>query len=192
MTTLHIDSSANLTGSNSRKLGHYLAAKLDKPTVYRDLASTPVSLPSAEDLMAFKDGTDNGNTSLSNFVELSNTLINELKQADTLVIGASMYNFSVSSYLKLWIDAICVGGKTFHYTEQGPQGLCKIEKAYIITATGGTPVGSSYDHCSTYIEQVCRFIGVKEIHHIDASGSKGSQAEVLSDGERQIDALLAK
>ncbi|WP_299975462.1 NAD(P)H-dependent oxidoreductase [uncultured Pseudoteredinibacter sp.] len=192
MTTLHIDSSANLTGSNSRKLGQYLAAKLDKPTVYRDLVSNPVSLPSAEDLMAFKDGTDNGNASLSNFVELSNTLINELKQADTLVIGASMYNFSVSSYLKLWIDAICVAGKTFHYTEQGPQGLCNIEKAYIITVTGGTPVGSSYDHCSSYIEQVCRFIGVKEIYHIDASGSKGSQAEVLSDGERQIDALLAK
>ncbi|WP_299768826.1 NAD(P)H-dependent oxidoreductase [uncultured Pseudoteredinibacter sp.] len=192
MTALHIDSSANLTGSNSRKLGQYLAAKLDKPTVYRDLVSNPVSLPSAEDLMAFKDGTDNGNTSLSSFVGLSNNLIAELKQADTLIIGASMYNFSVSSYLKLWIDAICVAGKTFHYTEQGPQGLCNIEKAYIITATGGTPVGSSYDHCSTYIEQVCRFIGVKEIHHIDASGSKGSQAEVLSDGERQIDALLAK
>ncbi len=189
MTILHIDSSAQLDNSNSRQLGQYLVQKLAQTSVHRDLAQNPPLVPSAEDLMDFKDGTQAERSSLQAYYQQSEQFIAELKNADTLIIGAGMYNFSVPAYLKLWIVAICRAGETFQYTAEGPQGLSGIEKAYIITATGGTPVGSPYDFCSNYLEQICRFIGVKEIHHIDASGSKGNQDAILTAGREQIDKL---
>ncbi|GAA6152598.1 FMN-dependent NADH-azoreductase [Pseudoteredinibacter isoporae] len=191
MTTLHIDSSAQFDNSNSRQLGQYLVEKLAQASTHRDLAQNPPLVPSAEDLMDFKDGNDVPRESLQAFYRQSEAYIAELKSADTLVIGAGMYNFSVPAYLKLWIDAICRAGETFRYTAEGPEGLTGIKKAYIITATGGTPVGSDYDFCSRYLEQVCGFLGIQEIHHIDASGSKGDQAAILASGREQIDQLLA-
>ncbi|MBB6521528.1 FMN-dependent NADH-azoreductase [Pseudoteredinibacter isoporae] len=192
MTILHIDSSAQLDNSNSRQLGQYLVQKLAQTAVHRDLAQKPPLVPSAEDLMDFKDGKTAPRDSLEAYYQQSEEFILELKAADVLVIGAGMYNFSVPAYLKLWIDAICRAGETFRYTSEGPEGLSGIKTAYIITATGGTPVGSPYDFCSGYLEQVCRFIGVKDIHHIDASGSKGSQDAILAAGREDIDQLLSK
>jgi FMN-dependent NADH-azoreductase len=122
---------------------------------------------------------------------LSNQLVQELKTADTLVIGAPMYNFGIAASLKQWIDAICRAGVSFKYSSQGPVGLLNIKRAYIITGSGGTPVGSDMDFVSVYLAKICSFIGVEEILHIDASGSKGTPEQIIEWGKQQVDALVS-
>lgn len=190
MTVLKIDSSARLTGSNSRQLTQYLVDKLGEPVVNRDLIRAPLPLVSAEDLMGVHGSRDDPRISLQEHLALSDTLIKELMAADTLVLGVALYNFTVPAVLKQWVDYICRAGVTFKYGAQGPEGLTGIKRAYIVTATGGTPVGSAMDFGSGYMELICRFIGVKEIFHIDASGSKGAPQEIIDSGQRQIDTLL--
>ena len=107
------------------------------------------------------------------------------------MLGAPMYNFGIPATLKHWIDAICRAGVSFKYTDQGPVGLLGVTRAYIITSSGGTPIGGEMDFASRYLENICRFIGIEEVFHIDASGSKGAPEQVIAQGKRQIDQLLS-
>jgi FMN-dependent NADH-azoreductase len=191
MSILHIDSSARLTGSNTRIIGQYLVNSLNTTVVHRDLAVHPLPPITAEDLMGVHGSSNDQRDSLHTHLALSDQLIQELKDADTLVIGAAMYNFGIPASLKQWIDAICRAGVSFKYTDQGPVGLLNIKRAFIITATGGTPVGSSMDFASGYLAQICSFIGVEEVLHIDASGSKGSPEQIIESGKQQVDNLLS-
>lgn len=190
MSILHIDSSARLTASNTRIIGQYLVNELNAGVVHRDLAVNPLPPISAQDLMGVHGSSDDQRDSLHSHLALSDQLIQELKDADTLVIGAAMYNFGIPASLKQWIDAICRAGVSFKYTEQGPVGLLNIKRAFIITATGGTPVGSDMDFASDYLAHICSFIGVKEVVHIDAGGSKGSPEKIIESGKQQIDSFL--
>jgi FMN-dependent NADH-azoreductase len=190
MSILHIDSSARLTGSNTRIIGQYLVNELNATVVHRDLALNPLPAISAEDLMGVHGSSDAQRDSLHSHLALSDQLIQELKEADTLVIGAAMYNFGIPASLKQWIDAICRAGVSFKYTDKGPVGLLNIKRAFIITATGGTPVGSKMDFASDYLAHICSFIGVKEVVHIDASGSKGSPEKIIESGKQQIDSFF--
>ncbi|MBV1871770.1 MAG: NAD(P)H-dependent oxidoreductase [Gammaproteobacteria bacterium] len=192
MSVLQIHSSARLEGSNTRILSQYLVESLGQPVVSRDLAQQPLPSISAEDLIDIHASAEHSQPSFQQQLALSNQLIDELKEANTLVLGAPMYNFGIPASLKQWIDAICRAGVSFNYTEQGPVGLLGIQRAFIITATGGTPIGSEMDFASRYLEHICRFIGINEVSHIDASGSKGSPEQVIAQGKQQIDnALLA-
>jgi FMN-dependent NADH-azoreductase len=191
MTVLHINSSARLENSNTRIIGQYLVDALGEPVVSRDLAQQPLPPISAEDLVAVHGSNDSQRASLQRQLTLSDQLIDELKRADTLVLGAPMYNFGIPASLKQWIDAICRAGVSFKYTEQGPVGLLGIKRAFIITATGGTPIGSEMDFASRYLEHICRFIGITEVFHIDASGSKGTPEQVIAQGKQQVDALVS-
>lgn len=190
MTILHINSSAKVDHSNTRIIGQYLVDTLAEPVVSRDLAQQPLPPISAEDLVAVHGSLDSDRASAQTQMTLSETLIDELKSANTLVIAAPMYNFGIPASLKQWIDAICRAGVSFKYTEQGPVGLLGIKRAFIITASGGTPIGSELDFASGYLEHICRFIGVEEVFHIHASGSKGTPEEVILQGKQQVDALL--
>lgn len=190
MSILHIDSSARLTASNTRIIGQYLVNELNAGVVHRDLAVNPLPPISAQDLMGVHGSSDDQRDSLHSHLALSDQLIQELKDADTLVIGAAMYNFGIAASLKQWIDAICRAGVSFKYTDKGPIGLLNIKRAFIITATGGTPVGSDMDFASDYLAHICSFIGVKEVVHIEASGSKGSPEKIIESGKQQIDSFL--
>ena len=190
MSILHINSSARQDHSNTRIIGQYLVESLAEPVVSRDLAQQPLPSISAEDLIAVHGSLDGERESLQTQLALSDQLIDELRIADTLVIGAPMYNFGIPASLKQWIDAICRAGVSFKYTEQGPVGLLGVKRAFIITASGGTPIGSDMDFASRYLEHICRFIGIDEVYHIDASGSKGTPEQVIARGKQQIDALL--
>ena len=191
MTVLHINSSARLNHSNTRMIGHYLVDALGEPVVSRDLAQQALPPISAEDLIAVHGSSDNQSDSLQAQLTLSQQLIDELKNAETLVLGAPMYNFGIPASLKQWIDAICLAGVSFKYTEQGPVGLLNVRRAFIITATGGTPIGSEVDFASRYLEHICGFLGIPEVFHIDASGSKGTPEQVITQGKQQVDELLA-
>jgi FMN-dependent NADH-azoreductase len=190
MTILHINSSARQKQSSTRIIGQYLVDALAEPVVSRDLVQQVLPPISAEDLIAVHGSSDGERASLQTQLALSELLIDELKNDDTLVIGAPMYNFGIPASLKQWIDSVCRAGVSFKYTEQGPVGLLGIKRAFIITASGGTPIGSELDFASRYLEHICRFIGIGEISHIDASGSKGTPEQVIHQGKKQVDALI--
>lgn len=191
MSVLHIDSSARLEGSNTRIIGQYLVNALKTEVVHRDLAMNPLPPISAEDLMGVHGSSDDSRDSLNTHLAISEQLIQELRDADTLVIGAPMYNFAIAASLKHWIDAICRAGVSFKYTEQGPVGLLNIQRVFIITGTGGTPVGSQMDFVSGYLTHIFGFLGVKDIFQIDASGSKGSPQQIIDSGKQRVDELLS-
>lgn len=190
MTVLHIDSSARLNNSNTRIIGQYLVGALKQPSIHRDLAQQPLPPITAEDLMGVHASSDSERANLKDQLRLSDQLISELRDADTLVLGVPMYNFGIPASLKQWIDAICRAGVSFKYTEQGPIGLLGVKRAFIITASGGTPIGSDMDFASPYLEHICKFIGINDVFHIDASGSKGSPEQVIAEGKRQVNSLL--
>lgn len=190
MSILHINSSARLKHSNTRIIGQYLIDELAEPVVSRDLVQQILPPISAEDLIAVHGSFDGERASLQTQLALSEQLIDELRNADTLIIGAPMYNFGIPASLKQWIDSICRAGVSFKYTEQGPVGLLGVKQAFIITASGGTPIGSELDFASRYLEHICRFIGITEVFHIAASGSKGTPEQIIDQGKQQVDALI--
>jgi len=192
MSVLRIDASARLEGSNSRTLTQYLVECLGEAVVERDLAQQPLPLISAEDLIDLHASSDHSRKSLQRQLSLSNQLIDELVAANDVVFGVPMYNFGIPSSLKQWIDYICRAGITFKYGENGPVGLTAIKRAFIVTSSGGAPIGSAMDHASRYLEHICRFIGVETVIHIDASGSKGTPEEVILQGKQQIDQVLSE
>jgi len=111
--------------------------------------------------------------------------------ADVWVIGAPIYNFSVPASLKAWIDQIARARLTFHYTDQGPKGLLSGKKVYILTATGGTEVGSAIDFATPWLKFVLGFLGVSDIELIAADRMMRGDAARQAAVER-IDQLLAR
>lgn len=190
MTVLHINSSARLNNSNSRTIGQYLVDKMSQPVIDRDLARDPLPPISAEDLIGVHGSSDSERASLKAQLSLSDGLIDELRLADTLVLAAPMYNFGIPASLKQWIDAICRAGVSFKYTDKGPVGLLGVERAVIITSSGGTPIGGEMDFSSRYLEAICGFIGIQDVFHIDASGSKRNPEQVIAEGKKRVDDLL--
>ena len=122
MTVLKIDSSARVEGTNSRIITDYLVQQLGQPVIERDLVKNPLPPMSPQDLVGVHGSHKDDRASLQQHLAISNELIAELQQADTLVLGVAMYNFSVPAYLKQWIDYVCRAGVSFRYTDIGPEG----------------------------------------------------------------------
>lgn len=198
MTILHIDTSANFDSSNSRTISDYIVEKLidtglsSDTVIRRDIAKQLLPQISAQDLVDLHSSSESDRPSLKAHFDLSQDLITELKTSDTLVIGVPMYNFGVPVVLKQWIDYIARAGQTFKYTEQGPVGLSGVKQAYVVIASGGTPVGSPMDHISPYMKTVLGFIGVEAVHIIDAAGSKGATEKVIAEAKAQVDQIFSQ
>ena len=147
MTILHIDSSITGDQSASRTITRSIVEQLtDSDVIYRDLVSEP--LPHLT-LDAFADSS----------------VLDEFLASDTVVIGAPMYNFTLPTQLKAWLDRILVAGKTFRYTETGPEGLAGGKRVIVALARGGFyDAGSpaaSLEHLETYLRGVFNFIGIE-------------------------------
>ena len=192
MSILRIDSSARLESANSRIIGDYLVQQLGQPVIERDLVKNPLPPMSPQDLVGVHGSHEDDRASLRQHLAISKELIDELRQADTLVLCVAMYNFSVPAYLKQWIDYICRAGVSFRYTKNGPEGLTGVKRAFIVTASGGTPIGGDWDFASRYLDHVCRFLGIDDVVHFDASGSKGSPDVVIAAARQQVDTWLAQ
>jgi FMN-dependent NADH-azoreductase len=151
VTILHIDASINGENSASRAISRSIVDQLTierggDDVVYRDLAADP--LP---------------HLTLSAFADTS--VLDEFLAADTVVIGAPMYNFTLPTQLKAWIDRIVLAGKTFRYTENGPEGLAKGKRVIIGLARGGfynegSPA-AALEHLESYLSGVFNFIGIQ-------------------------------
>lgn len=120
----------------------------------------------------------------------SDTLVNELQEADIIVIGLAIYNFSVPAAFKAWIDQIVRSKVTFRYTENGPEGLLENKKAYVVIASGGTQMDSDIDFFSAYVRHILDFIGIKDVAFIDSSGIGQAQAKVLTQAHKTIEAII--
>ncbi|KQW88513.1 FMN-dependent NADH-azoreductase [Massilia sp. Root418] len=199
---LYINSSVRNSGSLSRQLSAEFIAKWKAANpadtiVERDLAANPVPHLTEQMMGAFFTPAEARNADQAYTVKTSDTLVAEVQAADVIVIGAPMYNFSVSSTLKAWIDHIARAGVTFKYTETGPVGQLTGKKVYVFTATGGVyseGPGAAYDHLSTYLRAVLGFLGLTDITFVQAEGvALGEQAvaDTLAKSRQSIDQLVA-
>ena len=100
----------------------------------------------------------------------SDTLIDELKQADVIVFGLPMYNFGVPSQLKAYFDHIARAGVTFKYTDKGPVGLLTGKKVYVFAARGGLYAGTPLDTQTSYVRDFLRFLGMTDVEFVYAEG----------------------
>jgi FMN-dependent NADH-azoreductase len=135
-------------------------------------------------------------------VALSDELIGELEAADTIVLAVPMYNFSIPSTLKAWIDHVARAGRTFRYTEKGPEGLLKGKKVFVLAARGGsyragTP-HAAFDFQEPYLRAVLGFLGITDVTFIHleqlAMGqdtATANRAKALSEIERLVGGAVA-
>lgn len=168
---LRIDTSARKTGSVTRDLNDRVIdrfATTGPVTVTtRDLAD---GLPLIDETWVGAnfapetDRTDAQRAALS----LSDSLIEEVKAADVLVIGVPIYNFGVPTVLKAWVDQVARAGITFRYSDTGPVGLLDGKRAVLTVASGGTQAGSDIDFASTYMRHVLGFIGIHDVELVRA------------------------
>jgi len=133
----------------------------------------------------------------SHDLETADTLIAELMAADVIVIGAPMYNFTVSSSLKAWIDHVARAGVTFRYTENGPVGLATGKKVFVFTARGGVYTkgpASAMDFQETYLRAFLGFIGLTDVTFIHSEGlgmGDAAVASALAGSRSTIEQLMA-
>ena len=169
---LRLDSSANTESSTSKELGDRLVEKLrteygDIELHQRDL-NQGLSFIDAEWVEANLSDSAERSEAQRERLAFSASLIEELQQADHIVLTTPMYNFGVPASLKAWIDLIARAGVTFRYTANGPEGLLKNKRVDIVITTGGAPLESPVDFVSGYLRQIFRFIGIDDIHIIGA------------------------
>jgi len=121
----------------------------------------------------------------------SDQLVEELEAADVIVIGAPIYNFGVPAVLKAWIDQIARAKRTFQYTADGPVGLLKNKRAIIITASGGTEVGSEIDFATGYLRHVMGFIGITDVSIVAADQQMADPDAAHSRARDNLSAVLS-
>jgi FMN-dependent NADH-azoreductase len=189
---LHINSSVRQNGSLSRQLGAEFVAKWQEANpsgtvVTRDLATSPVPHLTEQMMGAYFTPAEQRNADQAHTIKTSDALVDELLAADTIVIGAPMYNFSVTSGLKAWIDHVARAGRTFKYGANGPEGLVGGKKVYVFVASGGVyseGPAAAYDHVTTYLRSVLGFLGMTDVTFIVAEG--------VAMGEQAVAAAIAK
>lgn len=169
---LRIDASANVSTSNSRKLGDKLIEKLETryqevDVKQRDLNQDLYFIDESWVGANFTPAQDRSEDQRQRLA-FSDHLIDEIKRADHIVLTTPMYNFGIPATLKSWIDLICRAGVTFQYTTDGPVGLIKNKRIDIVITTGGVPLQSRVDFASGYLKQVLRFIGIEDFNIIAA------------------------
>jgi FMN-dependent NADH-azoreductase len=202
-TILHIDSSVRSSGSISRQLTSEFVQKLQAAhagakVIERDLAKNPIPHLSEQMMGAYFTPADQRTEEQARTVTLSDDLVTELMAADIVVVGAPMYNFSISSTLKAWIDHVARVGVTFNYNEQGqPVGLVQGKKFYVFTSRGGvysSGPAKVLDFHETYLRGVLGFLGITNVTFVHTEGMAMGQEAVnaaLANSRSAMDALIA-
>ena len=185
MNILHIDSSPFEFGSVSRELTADVVSAWKKrypfgTVTYRDVGANPPAHLSAEVMNALHNG-NRGVLSEAGQKEFAtiNRAVDELINCDALVIGAPMYNYSVSSNLKAWLDQISQAGRTFRHTAGGPVGLVPDKPVYLVSSRGGVysrGEGRLHDFQEPYLLSILGFLGLTDVTIIRAEGVSLSPA----------------
>ncbi|SFQ26279.1 FMN-dependent NADH-azoreductase [Pseudomonas sp. NFPP07] len=199
MKLLHIDSSILGDNSASRQLSESVVkawknADASVEVTYRDLAADAISHFSSATLMAAGTPAEVRNAAQQHEAELSASTLAEFQAADAVVIAAPMYNFTIPTQLKAWIDRIAVAGQTFRYTEAGPEGLCGGKKVVVVSTAGGLHVGQATGVAhEDYLKVLFGFLGITDIEFVRAHGlAYGDEVrnKALSDAQAHISEQL--
>ncbi|MEZ2696658.1 FMN-dependent NADH-azoreductase [Hafnia alvei] len=136
----------------------------------RDLAADPIPVLDGELVGALRPSDAPLTPRQQEALELSNTLIEELKVSDVIVITAPMYNFNIPTQLKNYFDLVARAGVTFRYTEAGPEGLLKGKKVYVLTSRGGIHKDTNTDLVTPYLRVFLGFIGLTDVEFVFEEG----------------------
>lgn len=202
MNILHLDSSPLGDASASRRLTAAIVEALrrdvpDAQVFHRDLAAAPPEHLSGAVLQAMtsKQPDELPEEQRQERV-LTDALLSEFMASDVVVIGVPMYNFSIPTQLKAWIDRIAQAGKTFRYTENGPVGLAGGKRVVIASSRGGMYAGDAameaLDHQEAYLRSVLGFLGITDVAVVRAEGlamGEGPRNRALALAQEQIAAL---
>jgi FMN-dependent NADH-azoreductase len=196
LKVLRVDSSARRDGSVTRRVADALIEQLEMSegpldVTLRDLAVTlPMFVDAAWVDANFTPAEQRSAAQRVALVE-SDTLVAELKAADVLVIGVPIYNFGIPATLKAWVDMVARARLTFRYTENGPVGLLRGKRAFLVVASGGTAVGGEIDFATGYLRHVLGFLGIDDVEIVAADRlmPRGEEA-ALEEAQRRIAHLL--
>jgi len=193
MKIYQIDSSARKKGSTSRALAKKLLDKIKRPgdeIIYRDL----------DDEMLFVAGLTESGMSIplnerteqhKKMFELSDKLVNELKESDIIIISTPIYNFGPPATLKAWSDLAARVKSTFKYSPDGKQiGLLENKKVYLVITSGGTKIDSRDDFLTPWLKHVLNFFGIKDIQTIYADQMSIDYDNSIKQAEKQIENIL--
>ena len=195
MKLLHIDSSILGDNSASRQLSGevvkaWQAAEPSVEVSYRDLASEGIQHFSAATLVAAGTPAELRDAAQKYEAQLSADTLAQFLAADAVVIGAPMYNFTIPTQLKAWIDRIAVAGQTFRYTETGPVGLCGGKKVIVVSTSGGLHAGKATGVAhEDYLKVLLGFLGITDVEFVRAHGlgyGDEVRSKALSDAHQHI------
>jgi len=199
-TLLQINASINDDNGQSSQLANQFVAAFrtripNAKIVLRNVAAAdPVPHLNAERFGAFITKAEERNAEQHAVVAYSDRLIDELQQADVIVLGLPMYNFGVPSQLKAYFDHVARAGVTFKYTDKGPVGQLTGKKVYVFAARGGQYVGTPLDTQTSYVRDFLRFLGMADVEFVYAEGlaiSPQSKEEALAKAVAEIARLAA-
>lgn len=199
MNILQVNTSARSAGANSTRLAERIVVRLrerhpDASLSVRDLATHPHPVLDESALQALFAPAGQRTPEQAERVALDDALIAQIQAADVIVLGVPMYNFTISSQLKNWVDAIARARVTFRYTENGPEGLLTGKTVYAALARGGRYRDTDADTQVPYLKMVLGFLGMTDVRFVYAEGlAMGEDAaeQAFTDAERQLEAVLA-
>ena len=191
-TVLRIDSLARIQGSVTRSLTDQVLKQLaPEKTITRDIGRFAVPQINEAWVTARIKPEQERDPEEAELLEIPDMLVAELQEADTIVIGLPIYNFSAPAALKAWIDQIARVGITFRYTGDGPIGLLKGKRAIIVMASAGVPQDSRADLATPYPRYVLNFVGITNIEVVAADRQATDPEGAVKGAQMAITTLAA-
>ncbi|MBN6073927.1 FMN-dependent NADH-azoreductase [Aggregatibacter actinomycetemcomitans] len=187
---LILKSSILVGNSQTNQLSDYLESKLaGNHVVVRDLAANQLPHFDATAATALRGQPTTAEENA--LLALSDELVAEIKNADTIVINAPMYNFNIPTQLKSYFDFIARPRVTFQYTEKGPEGLLTGKKAIVLAAYGGFHQNQPSDIVTAYLKMILGFVGITDVQFVYAEGI-GFGPEAVEKAQAQAKAEIDK
>ena len=190
---LFLKTSPKEEGSISTELGEYLVNKLtsvSKSTVTKRQLDEEIPFINQQIINGLYVDDSQKTVEQKEALKLSDTIVEDVNNHDTIVISTPIYNFSAPAVLKAWADMVARVNKTFSYTENGPVGLLKDKKAYVVISSGGTKVGSEIDFFTPWMKHFLKFIGITDVEFIAADQLMSDDGTKLHFVKNQIDELF--
>ena len=190
---LFLKTSPKEEGSISTELGEYLVNKLtsvSKSTVTKRQLDEEIPFINQQIINGLYVDDSQKTVEQKEALKLSDTIVEDVNNHDTIVISTPIYNFSAPAVLKAWADMVARVNKTFSYTENGPVGLLKDKKAYVVISSGGTKVASEIDFFTPWMKHFLKFIGITDVEFIAADQLMSDDGTKLQLIKNQIDELF--
>lgn len=195
MNILHVDSAITGDASVSRQLTARVVAKLKAANpaasvTYRDLNKGVPGIDT-DWFHAVRLAPEKPTADQQRLIDTSDAYLAEVQDADVLVIGLPIYNFTLTAQLKNWLDQISRAGLSFRYTEAGPEGLLKGKRAIVAYSAAGTPFGSDLDFASGYLRHMLGFLGITDIEFVPADRLALDRDAGLARAQEALDQIAA-